>query len=323
MKLAVLIPCYNAERYLKDCLDSVFAAACRFVERSQGTGAVVVLCGLDGATDSTGRVLDDYRAEHGSEVCGVTMQVVKHGNIGVSATRNDLLDRLPGDVDAVAFVDADDLVSPIMLTALAESLEREGADVAECLITHNGTELFNGEADSIRRVVSENMQSGCWINVVNKLYRKSVVEQVRFRAGLSFEEDNFFNREVNRVAKRKVTLVAAMYYYRDNPSSATGQLDMERYLASVTERVRLTLEIFGPSAELAKDAYRMMVRKNLKKNRDGKSRRRLFLAAGSSLRRLVTEGGLNFGGLNPVQKLLVRCCLGGHYHIARLVALFT
>ena len=308
MKIAVLIPVYNAGRYLKECLDSVLAQSLRDFE--------VFACD-DGSTDGGYGILEAYSAANPQ------VHISRHANAGVSATRNELLDNLPSDIDAVCFVDSDDLIAPTMLEALAGALERSGADVAECGITHDRAALYAGEAAAIPETVSDNMRAGSWINIVNKLYRRAVVGDIRFRKGLAFEEDNFFNREVNRIAKMKVMLGAAMYYYRDNPASATGALDCGKYASSVTERVRLTLEIFGPSAELAKDAYRMMIRKNLKKNKNAAQRRELFLAAGAALRRFEREYGFRPKGLNPIQHLLFRCCQRGCYLSAMLLVQLT
>ena len=317
MKIAVLIPVYNAERYLRECLDSVLAAGRRLVEGSGGVHTFAIRCLDDGSGDTSPSVLAEYSLLHPEVSYSV------QSNAGVSATRNELLDRLPSDFDAVCFVDSDDLVAPMMLEALAGALERTGVDVAECGITHDSATLYAGEAGAVPVSVSDDMHAGGWINIVNKLYRRPSIGDVRFRKGLAFEEDNFFNREVNRVAKRKVMLKAAMYYYRDNPASATGTLDCGKYVASVTERVRLTLEIFGPSAELAKDAYRMMIRKNLRKNQDAALRRELFLAAGAALNRFEREYGFRPGGLNPIQRILYRCCVNGWYRPAMALVHLT
>ena len=175
MKVAVLVPVYNAARYLRECLDSLLAQ-----------DGIDVFCCDDGSADGSGAILSEY-ADRTARV-----RFVRQPNAGVSAARNKLMDELPASYDAFAFCDADDYVAQGMYAALAEAMERTGADVAEC------------EWDGPERVVDDmsiywlrRTSPGAWINVINKLYRRDAVGDVRFRAGLAFEEDFFFNREVN------------------------------------------------------------------------------------------------------------------------------
>ena len=330
MKLAVLIPVYNAERYLDACLDSVCAAGETFLRAAPRDGerrAFGVFCCDDGSTDASPRLLDAWREKSGAFP---EFRVRTQANAGVVAARNRLLDELPDDYDAFAFVDADDLVAPEIYARLAEALERTGADVAEC------------EWDGAERVVDDlsvyclrRTAPGAWINVINKVYRRSAAGAVRFRAGLSFEEDFFFNSEVHATIRRKVLVPGRFYTYRDNPGSATHALDLRKYFDSTSRRVRLSLETFLAAgrvpaalepawrAELAKDAYRMCIRKNLKRNRDAAQRRALFREAGAFLTRLEREFGFRPTGLNPVQSLVWRAAVRGRYAAARLLVALT
>jgi len=83
-----------------------------------------------------------------------------------------------------------------------------------------------------------------WVNVINKLYRRSAVGSIRFRKGLRFEEDFFFNYEVNAAIRRKVLVPGVDYVYRTNPDSATVTLNLRRYFDSASERIRLSCEVF-------------------------------------------------------------------------------
>ena len=313
METCVLVPVFNAERYLRECLDSLLAQE-----------GVDVLCCDDGSSDGSGEILSEYAAKN------PRVSFFRQPNMGVSAARNRLIDELPGKYGAFAFCDADDFVAPGMYARLAEAMERTGADVAEC------------EWDGPERVVDDmsvywlrRTSPGAWINVINKLYRRDAVGNVRFRAGLAFEEDFFFNREVNARIRRKVLVPGKFYTYRDNPGSATHVLDQKRYFESTVERVRLTLETFLEAgrvpkgleaefrAELAKDAYRMCIRKNLRKNGNAAERRELFMRAGEAFARLEREHGFSPAGLNPVQGLVYSACRRGRYGLARLLVAFT
>ena len=313
MTICILVPVFNAARYLRACLDSLLAQK-----------DVDVFCCNDGSSDESCAILAEY--------AGRTRRVrfVSQANAGVAAARNRLMDELPGGYDAFAFCDADDYVAPGMYAKLAEALERTGADVAECEWSEPERVIDDMAVYWLRRT-----SPGAWITVWNKLYRRVSVGSVRFRAGLAFEEDFFFNREVNARIRKKVLVPGSFYTYRDNPESATSMLNHRKYYESTMERVRLTYEVFLDAglvpktveqeyrAELAKDAYRMCIRKNLKKNRNAVERRELFMLAGESFARLEREHGFRPTGLNPMQWLVYRACRCGCYPLARLLVALT
>ena len=314
MKVAVLVPVHNAAEFLPQCLDSVLSDPLR----------PSVFCLDDGSSDGSREILARYAAEHPRVKFSV------QPNAGVSVTRNRLMDALPPEFDAFAFVDSDDYVRPGMYAALSEAMDRTGADVAEC--EWDGPETV---VDDMSAYVLRSTAPGAWINVINKLYRRSAVGSVRFREGLAFEEDFLFNYEINAQISRKVLVPGHYYTYRDNPASATHALNHRRYFDSVTRRIRLCHELFlaagripsdkvGPyRAELAKDAYRMVIRKNLKKNRNPSERRELFEAAGDFFAAIEREFGFAPLGLNPVQKLIYAACRRRRYALARALVALT
>ena len=322
MKIAILIPVYNAEKYLRECLDSALAAGAELTRR--GRHSFEIRCRDDGSSDTSLAILQEYSIRYPG------VYVETQANAGVSATRNRLMDELPDDVDAFVFLDSDDTVQPCMYAKLAEAMVRTGADVAETEWDGVETRLDNMSVFVLRRTAP-----GRWINVINKLYRRTAVGSIRFRAGLCFEEDLFFNFEVHQAIRRKVLVPGRYYYYRHNPDSATSVLNQRRYFDSTTRRIRLSCEEYLnagriPAAleqkfrrELAKDAYRMCLRKNLKKNRDSRLRRELFFAAGEFFRLLERDYGFRPDGLNPIQRLLYGCCRRGRYRAARCVAFLT
>lgn len=264
------------------------------------------------------------------------------------ATNNRLMDELPDRIEAFGFVDSDDYIHPEMYARLSEALIRTQSDVAECGIVGVPFEsaypsgFQESPEDREVRIIEDmsvywlrSTSPGRWINKVNKLYRRSAVRGIRFRAGLNYEDDLFFNCEVNAVVRRKVIIPGLFYAYRKNPSSLNGELNLKRYFAAVTERLRLTCEVFlstdrvpvafrrGFCADLTKDAYRMVIRKNLKKNRNAAERRELFFAAGRFLAEMERDAAFGPIGLNPVQKAVYGCCRRGWYASARLLVALT
>lgn len=321
MKISVLVPVYNAECFLRECLDSALAAG---KEVGQAGHGFEIVCCDDGSQDTSKAILQEYAIRHEN------VRFIAQANVGVSAARNRLMDELSDDVDAFAFLDSDDTVQPEMYAKLAEAMERTGADVAET--EWDGDERVVGD---MSLYLLKRTAPGRWINVINKLYRRTAVGSIRFRSGLCFEEDLFFNFEVHQAIRRKVLVPGHSYYYRPNPASATSVLNLRRYFDSTTRRIRLSCEEFLAKGripailepefrrELAKDAYRMCIRKNLKKNKDAALRRELFFAAGAFFRALERDCGFRPDGLNPLQRILYGCCRSGRYRTARCMACLT
>lgn len=91
VKVSVIIPVYNMEKYLGECLDSVFG---------QTLGEIEVICVDDGSTDTSGQILKDYQNEH------TNMIVIRQDNGGSGAARNSGLKIASGEF--TAFMDPDD-----------------------------------------------------------------------------------------------------------------------------------------------------------------------------------------------------------------------
>lgn len=313
MKVAVLVPVYNAERYLRECLNSILA------------NGVEVFCMDDGSTDGSAAMLDDFAARDGR------VKVFHQENRGVVVARNRLLDLLPSEYEAFAFCDADDTVAPNMYATLAEALERTHADVAESEYDGPAEKVIDDLSVYLLRATAP----GAWINVWNKLYRRATCGAFRFREGLSFEEDFFYNYEVHAAIRRKVLLPQRFYAYRENPASVTSVLNHRRYFESASRRVRLSLAEFLakgriPSelvaafrAELTKDAYRMVIRKNLKKNQNEAECRELFKEAGEFFGEIERQFGFGPDGLNIVQRLIYSACRANRYRLAKMLVFFT
>lgn len=97
-EIAVLMPVYNAERFLPECLDSLL---------NQSFPDFICLAADDGSDDSSAKILRD-RAERDKRLAPLANPC----NMGIAATRNILIRALPRDVKFVALMDADDLMFP-------------------------------------------------------------------------------------------------------------------------------------------------------------------------------------------------------------------
>lgn len=333
MKIGVVIPAYNGERYVADCLGSLKA-------QTYGDWEAYIMD--DGSYDGTLAALQSF-AQSDSRI-----HVWHQDNRGLVATMNTLLDRLDDSVDLISFLDIDDFIHPRTFETLANAIERTGADVAECSIIHvsecaSPSNVFTPAPLSIKERLIDDMSvywlhrtaPDGWINKQNKLYRRSAIGTLRFQPTLSYEDDYFFACEINASIRSKVKIDAELYAYRANPNSSTASIPFRKYVLATLERIRLSFAIFLDTgrvpaefeaefrADLAKDAYRMCIRKNLKKNKNALERRELFTLAREAFAKLEAEHGFKPNGLNPIQHLVYRACRNGHYGLARLLVGIT
>jgi len=105
--ISVVVPVYNVERYLAECLDSILGQSWRELE-------VIVVD--DGSTDSSGRIADEYAARD------PRVHVVHTGNHGLGAARNEGLRHVTGEL--LAFCDSDDVIPPKAYATMARRLEQ-------------------------------------------------------------------------------------------------------------------------------------------------------------------------------------------------------
>lgn len=333
MKIGVVIPAYNGEKYAAECLRSLQA-------QTHADWEAYVMD--DGSHDGTLAALRAFAA------ADPRIRVWTRENRGLVATMNELLDKLDGSIELVSFLDIDDFIHPETFAILEEALLRTESDVAECTIAYVPEDarpdtVFAhpiGKADE--RIIDDmsvywvrRTSPAGWINKQNKLYRRAAIGKLRFQPTLSYEDDFFFACEVNAQIRRKVKVDAVLYAYRASPHSTTASIPFRKYVGATLERIRLSCAVFLNAgrvparfvrefrADLAKDAYRMCLRKNLKKNRDAASRRELFAEAGAAFAALERDYGFTAEGLNPIQRMIYGCCRKGHYGLARVLAALT
>ena len=116
MKLSIIVPVYNVEKYLAQCLDSLVGQTVEDYE-------IIVV--NDGSPDNSQRIIDDYAARYP----GLIVPMIKE-NGGLSSARNLGMNVAKGEF--IGFVDSDDWVDETMYEKMLEAIERENADIAYC-----------------------------------------------------------------------------------------------------------------------------------------------------------------------------------------------
>lgn len=213
IRVSVIVPVYNAERYLERCVNSIFAQT--------STDYELILVD-DGSTDGSGKMCDDY-AQSNPQVC-----VIHQTNQGVSAARQKGLDAANGPY--VIFADPDDWVEPTMLEELLEVAINKDADVVVCDFWINSSEVTGDRkyqnprvlsSDSLlRQLISGRLHGFTW----NKLYRSSCLREyhITFPNGINYSEDLWFNCKLFLNQNVKVAYLNKAFYHYDYYSNSSG-----------------------------------------------------------------------------------------------------
>lgn len=113
--ISVIVPIYNCEKYLRECIDSILSNSYQTLE---------VILVNDGSTDSSPAVCDEYSLRDSR------IKVIHQKNTGPVGARNTGLAHAHGRY--VAFADADDVVSSTFYEIMVNAMESTGADIAAC-----------------------------------------------------------------------------------------------------------------------------------------------------------------------------------------------
>ena len=134
-QLSIIVPVYNVEPYLKRCLDSIVA---------ENESGVEVLLIDDGSTDASGRICDEYAAQHAA------FHVFHKANGGLSDARNYGMARAVGEY--LLFMDSDDYLIKGSLPQLTRLMRETGSDVivGQSLVTYDSGKAENEAAYSIK-----------------------------------------------------------------------------------------------------------------------------------------------------------------------------
>lgn len=222
MLFSIIIPVYNVEKYLFDCLDSV---------RNQTFSDWEAICVDDGSTDDSAIVLEAYAEKDGR------MKVVTQANGGLSAARNAGLRQAKGDY--VLFLDSDDWLERDALEVLSQNLEDED------MLCFSGRRYIEDEKtfrdpDRLKRQTysagmdyyNENAlqpRDFAFVCVVLRAYKRTfLLEQgLWFKEGI-YHEDNLFTPKACFYAEEVRQIGDSLYNYRVRQSSITTTANGQR-----------------------------------------------------------------------------------------------
>lgn len=220
-KISVIVPIYNVDMYLRRCLDSLINQTYKNME---------FLLVDDGSTDSSGMICEKYAQKDNR------IKVVHCENQGVSEARNKGLNIATGEW--IGFVDPDDWIDEDMYESLYKMAKLYNVDISVCsyrscnkFFYENITKKKNDECEildnklSMKYMLVNDLYCGA---VWNKLYKKDILINNRFKKNMIIGEDVLFNFNLlyktnlrtvyNKVAKYN-------YFYRNNSVMNSKKID--------------------------------------------------------------------------------------------------
>lgn len=225
--LSIIIPLYNCEKYISQCLDSIFRQ-----EMNESEFEVIVID--DGSKDNGCSLASEYAKSHDN------ISVIKQDNQGVACARNNALEKAKGDY--ITFVDADDmLVSGSIKTLVKIAVENKAdivkaahKEVSEDAVCEDFTNIH--KSSSIQVMTGEEaivnvtrMKEGyCWGYLIS---RQLITEyKLFFPPKVAFMEDWAFITQAILKSKTFVNTDVLLYLYRRNSASCMANVTTEKML---------------------------------------------------------------------------------------------
>ena len=210
--ISIIVPIYNVEKYLRECLDSISGQTYKKFE------CIMV---NDGSTDSSQQIAEEYLTDS-------RFKLINQSNKGLSEARNTGISHIREESTFVAFVDSDDYIYSNFLETLIEHIE-DDVDIIEGMIeyfhdeikvdniSHNfEKKILITKDDKLRELALNKLR----VSVFPKLFRKSLLTEVFFPEEWIFEDLAVVPELVSN-SKKWIKLPKVIYGYRIRPNSIT------------------------------------------------------------------------------------------------------
>lgn len=226
VKLSVIVPVYNAEQYLRRCVDSILDATIFLGGESE-----IILID-DGSIDDSSRICNEL-AEKNREI-----KVFHISNQGVSKARNYGIENSRGKY--IAFVDADDYIEKNMYKIMIAQMESDSTlDVGVCLwnfIDQNGKKVVNKEnisfsaygkqtgRDFLKHIYDDSYTNGIVVSPWNKIFKRECIVKHKM-VGRYAEDDYLMSKVFSNDDCRIVVIKEILYNYCENDDQMTKKED--------------------------------------------------------------------------------------------------
>ena len=249
--VSIVIPAYNVENYIEECIMSVV---------NQTYTSIEILVVDDGSPDRTPFIIDRLAAQDNRII------PIHQKNAGVSAARNAGINASKGEY--LVFIDGDDYIAPDFIAYMLELVEKTGGEL--CISLNSFTKVNEkqvkrefiktfGPKNATALLLSPRIIVGSW----NKIYKRSILEKndLKFSTHLFYGEGlNFYVTFSQLCTKVGVGNRKVYYYRRNNYRSATTKFNIKSLINGnlSIEEIRKTLIIKDPLVDLMLDLHQCL-----------------------------------------------------------------
>lgn len=235
--ISIIIPVFNAEKYIAECLNSI---------TQQSYTNLEILLIDDGSTDNSGSICDEFANEDNR------IKVIHKENGGVSSARNIGLQLAQGEY--ISFIDSDDCVDKEYISAMYEKIIKTNSDISFCKYS----KLINQKLFEVKELLPEyinvDTREQTFVNFFLRffsfrecifgsccriLFKKELAKNTRFDLNINVSEDLLFLAKIMLKSKAITSVDQQLYFYRQT-SNSTSHSYKRNYLNS---QVYLYLEL--------------------------------------------------------------------------------
>lgn len=223
--ISVVVPVYNVEQYIRECVDSIISQTYYHLE--------IVLID-DGSLDNCPEICDEYVKKDGR------IKVVHQKNGGLAKARNVGIENSNGVY--ITFIDSDDCVASNYIEILYRGLIENDADISiasfrsfeknNTAVIEDRSYLFTAISKKKCFEIYTSISTNPFVSAWNKLYKRNLFSNIRFPEGKLYE-DAFTTYKIFDIAQKIVFSSSVLYFYRLNPDSIMGQSFRKKHLEMI------------------------------------------------------------------------------------------
>lgn len=248
--ISVIIPVYNVEDFLEECLRSV---------AQQDYSDYQVLLIDDGSTDGSSKICECYANKF-------NWIYIRNSNQGVSYSRNVGLENTNSEF--ITFIDSDDIVPPNYLSELITAQQRAQADIIVCphkdfkssaefsvqgnISEVNKDKIISGER-YLEKFITRNLPSGMGLSLHSKMFKKAIFKEIYFPLNMVYE-DNYTFFDIMISSKVVVLTNSTTYYYRKRLNSIVTGASSKKNDEFILAEKKMTSQIEKKFPQLRNDA---------------------------------------------------------------------
>lgn len=228
--ISIIVPIYNAERYLKECIDSLLMqskAECEFILIN------------DGSTDRSEKIIKSYQDNR--------IQYFKKKNQGIGKTRNFGIEKAKGKY--LMFIDSDDYINPNTCKILFEQCEKEKLDIGVCNFYKDYEDKKREEVilpsfENTTLKERPNLLNEINLSPWNKMYKREFIvkNKIKFEEKLKYEDVPFVVEALDK-AKKIGKIDQSLNHYRVHTQSETAKRDEKCFdILKIIDKIRIYLK---------------------------------------------------------------------------------